>query len=250
MNQIFLAIAALMTLALCGCGGGGGSPAAEEEPSGIVIEGPNFVKELTGGIWSGTSTSDQGGANQNLLMVSTDSGRLRALSLSTGAQFVGTVSTTQDDFSGSGVAIAPQGFTWPDTTLATPFNITGQFSQRAAVTSTWTTTATSESGTINIQYDSDLHARRSSLEKIAGNWVNLTQRTFSTTGTLLAQGTTDANFTFTDTGIYTGNDEAGCQYSGAVILIDPEYNVYNVTSVVSNCVGLNNIYTGLAACRV
>jgi hypothetical protein len=241
MSKGAIAIVCLISFTIIGCGGGGAAP-----PTAVPMPAPTpVIDEELGGVWFGTSTNDQGGANQDLIVVSTDDGRLSAASLTTGAQFVGNISTTGDDLVGSGIAVAPQGFTWSNSTTATAFNITGQLSERAALSSTWNTPATNESGTINIQYDSDVHMRGSTLDKITGNWVSLETLSFSNSGALLAQGTIDGNFAFTSAGVFTGSDVIQCQYSGTASIIDPRYNVYNLSTTVTSCPAFNSTYSGL-----
>jgi hypothetical protein len=240
MKSSIAGISFVISFTIIGCGGGGGS--ATPSPTQVATPAPVIDEDL-GGVWFGTSTSDQGGPDQDLLVISTDDGRLRALSLSTGAQFVGTISTTGDDLVGSGVAVAPQGSTWSNNTSVTEVNLTGQLSERAVLASSWNTPATSESGTINIQYDSDIHTRVPSLDIFNGNWVTLQQIT-SESGFIKETGIIASVFTLSD-GDLTGSDVTNCNYSGTIRPVNAIFNTYDVNVTVTNCGTSDGAYTGL-----
>ena len=167
----------------------------------------------TGGIWNGTSTSNQGFPNQQLSMITTPDGRFAAISLTTGAQFVGNIGSTNDE--------------------------------QSRFSATWELPATGESGTLNFEYD-PIHQRDSSAEIFQGEWVTLAELALDqASGRILAQGTIDARFDFAD-GFFSGIDEFNCQYQGNILTRSTNFNIYNISVRVSGCEFSGN-YTGLGA---
>tara|TARA_R110002072_G_scaffold20841_5_gene75224 strand:+ start:13332 stop:14513 length:1182 start_codon:yes stop_codon:yes gene_type:complete len=200
----------------------------------------------TGGIWNGTSTSNQGFPNQQLSMITTPDGRFAAISLTTGAQFVGNIGSTNDgQFSATGIAIPPAGFVWLDGSSSATVRVEGSLNEQSRFSATWELPATGESGTLNFEYD-PIHQRDSSAEIFQGEWVTLAELALDqASGRILAQGTIDARFDFAD-GFFSGIDEFNCQYQGNILTRSTNFNIYNISVRVSGCEFSGN-YTGLGA---
>jgi hypothetical protein len=209
----------LVLFSACGGGGSGG---------GVVPE-----DQALGGLWSGTLRIDGVSGTQELVGISTDDGRFRFISVDTEGQFIGTVSASGTRASGSGKAFAPPGFTWRDGSTVTTVTMTGTVRQRSALSGNWTA-GTGESGSFNLNYDTD-HEKDSSLSLVEGVWTvyddNLNPF---------------ATFTIEADGRFSAQNAVGCASLGQISIIDPGYNVYDIESTVSNC-AIAGSYTGLGA---
>lgn len=216
----FLAVL-LPLFAACGGGSSGGD-------GGIVP-----ADQSLGGLWYGTLTIDGQAGAQDLVGVSTADGRFHFISADTAGQFIGVVGATGTSVSGSGKAFAPPGFTWRDGSTVTTVTMTGTLKQQNSLVGAWTS-GTGESGTFDLDYDSD-YEKDSSLGLLAGVWTvyddNLNPF---------------ATFTIEANGQFSGQNVAGCTSLGQISIIDPRFNVYGIESTVSNCV-IAGDYTGLGA---
>lgn len=199
-----------------------------------------------GGIWNGSSTSDQGFPNQQFSMITTPDGRFAALSLTNGAQFVGTIASAANGrFSATGIAIPPNGFLWLDGSSSATLQVDGILSEQKSFSATWKLPSTGESGTLSFEYDA-IHQRDSSTALFQGEWVTLAALSLDqASGRILAEGTIDARFEFSN-GFFSGLDASNCQYQGNVLTRDTNFNIYNISVRVSGCQFSGN-YTGLGA---
>jgi len=215
-------LAAMLFLPACGGGGGddngGGGTTADQE---------------SGGLWFGTLVIDGQAGRQDLVGLSTDDGRFRFISADTEGQFIGTGNVAGTRVTGSGKAFAPPGFTWRDGSTVTTLTMSGTLRERRSMAGTWSA-GTGESGTFDLDYDPD-HDKDSSLTLLAGVWTvyddNLNPF---------------ATFTIDADGQFSGQNAVGCSSIGRISIIDARYNVYGITSSVSNC-AIAGDYEGLGA---
>ncbi len=217
----------LFSMALAACGGGGSG-----EPIGVTTPVAN---ELLGGIWEGTSTA--AGNSQSIIGVTTDDGRFRFLSLSTEGQYIGSFSVfDQNQVSGSGFGVAPLGFVWSDGSTVTSLTVTGTVSERNSYGGSWAT-GSGESGTFNLDYD-PIYNRTSSLAKVQGTYTS-----FDDFGNATGVFTIDSN------GNVVGQDIDACVYGGLVSIVNSNYNLYEISLTVTNCVQFSGMYNGLGGLR-
>jgi len=209
----------LVSMAACGGGSSGGG--------GGVVPGDQAL----GGLWSGTLTIAGQPGTQTLVGVSTEDGRFRLFSVDTEAQFVGTAQVVRTSVSGSGDAFAPPGFTWLDGSTVTTVTMTGTLQQRNSLVGDWKA-GTGESGTFDLDYDAD-YETDSSLALLTGVWTvyddNLNPF---------------ATFTIDADGKFSGQNAVGCTSLGRISIIDARFNVYDITSTISNC-AIAGDYAGL-----
>ena len=139
------------------------------------------------------------------------------------------VATQGSGVSGSYFAYSGSG-PFPNGTLST----TGTLS--AVLTpSVLTGTLTDQTGltaSLGLNFD-NVYNIGSALPTLAGTW-SFTANGFSLTATILPDGT------------FTATDSAGCAYHGAFVVIDPNFDAYGESHVLS-CNGVNVNFTGLAS---
>lgn len=211
------------------CGGGGGSDGGTSTPPPSSPAPPDTKP---GGIWSGQTTNDAApGVTQDLIGVTTDAGEFRFLSLSTAGQFIGSLTVSGDNATGTGLGWAPFGSTWTDGTVLTNLDISAEVTERQQFTGTWTA-GTGESGTFTFAYE-HLHERTSSLSKLSANW-------FYTDGPYSLTISIDAS------GAISGSDTDGCVYSGTGTIPDAQFNTYALAFEITGCGSFNGSYAGLA----
>ena len=207
----------LLVITLFGCGEGGSfAPAANQ---------------ALGGIWEGTDSD-----GTEIVALSTDSGRFHWLA-ETGDQGFGTGSVSGSVVTLNYTLVAPLDFTLFDGSASATCSGTGTIQERQTLavtvdctTSLGGTLSTSASLTYNSLFDRD-----SALSVIAGNYE-------------------DEGLVFNinaDGVIFEQDPIFGCVLGGKVTIIDPNFNAYDVSLSVSNCVGQASIlngstFTGLA----
>ncbi len=207
----------LLVITLFGCGEGGSfAPAANQ---------------ALGGIWEGTDSD-----GTEIVALSTDSGRFHWLA-ETGDQGFGTGSVSGSAVTLNYTLVAPLDFTLFDGSASATCSGTGTIQERQTLavtvdctTSLGGTLSTSASLTYNSLFDRD-----SALSVIAGNYE-------------------DEGLVFNinaDGVIFEQDPIFGCVLGGKVTIIDPNFNAYDVSLSVSNCVGQASIlngstFTGLA----
>ncbi|MBT8086188.1 MAG: hypothetical protein KJN72_13250 [Woeseia sp.] len=238
MKTIIIAIG-LSTLVLTGCGGGGGVSTPAPAP---------VADEKMGGVWVGTSTS--GGNTHTLIGLSTDDGRFHFFTddprtaWELGTQFVGSIGnfagsisvSNQNQISGSGVGAPTDCCGWNDGSVDTPVTVSGTLSEGDSITGSWSA-STGENGTFNLTFD-PIYNRTSSLAKVQGTYTTFDER-FGDGGNAYSSITIDSN------GSINGQDVDGCIWSGMVSIIDSNFNVYEITTTVSNCGDIDGTSTGL-----
>ena len=218
-------LACFALIAACGCGGGGGY--------GGGGGGPIFVSVNAdpGGIWTGTDSLTPA---LTLAVVITEAGQVRGIR-SDGAQYVGTVTTSGNNISGSFNGYLPAGSTFADGSNHGTGSISGTISAGHSITATVTfTTAnnSTESGALNGTFDS-LYNTGSSLASISGNYTN---------------PQTGATVSVTSAGVITSQEATtGCVINGTVSIIDARYDVYNVSYSFASCLGAYAFLNGTTA---
>jgi len=212
-----------VVLLLSACGGGG-STGPGVEP---------VVDQTLGGLWFGTLTTDGVLGNQDLVGITSDDGRFRFVSVDTLGQFIGTVQSSGTDVTGSGNGFAPIGTTWGDGSTVTPITVSATLHQRSSFSGTWAA-GTGEAGTFEFNYDPD-YEKTSSLALLIGVWT-----AYDDNLNPIVTFTIDAD------GLFSGQNVNGCTSLGQISIIDPSFNVYDITSTVSNCF-IAGDYAGLGA---
>jgi hypothetical protein len=210
MNKIFLAI--LFSLSLSACGGGGGGA-----PAPVV---PVVVNEDANGIWEGTFTD---GAAAFAIGGLIYEGTIIALSTEANALYVGTYSVVGDNFTASVTVYEIGG-----TVLGTA-SLVGVVTEQSQLSLTYTTSYGS-SGSISIFYD-NVYDRNSSFATLAGNYSRIDN---------------SLNLTIQGDGSFSGIDTDGCQIDGNFLILDPNFNLYRITAVITLCGLANGSYTGFA----
>ena len=218
--RIFKLILSLAPAALLAVACGGGSQDASTGPGGNA---------LPGGVWTGQIVAP--GEVQLVAAVTTDGGEFRVLDLATQGQFAGTITVNGNSATGSGLGWAGDGATWMDGSSLTTLNITGAVTERQRISGDWTA-GSGETGTYTLAYNS-IHARASSLAKLAANW-------FFTDGTYALAVSINGN------GDITGSDTDGCVLNGSASIPDAAFNTYALTIDLSSCGAVSGRYQGLA----
>ena len=235
ITQFLRVAASVSALFLAACGGGGGGGGIVGGGGGIVV-----VDASVGGIWEGTATSDlEPGVVYTVVGIATEDGRLRLfvedLTLIVDAeasQLAGNLTTDGDDVSGDVQVWASLGFTFANGETTDMATFSGTVDERTSLSGTWTA-STGETGTFDLTY-LPLYERGSSLAAMEGMWTS-----FDENDNPYGNYMVDAN------GNITGSDVQGCQFSGAITIIDAAYNVYEVTLTISMCGALDGQYSGL-----
>ena len=125
-----------------------------------VCEAPAAGDAQIGGIWQGSITSNEGTLEYEA--ITADDGAFRFFSIDTRTQFRGTLSASNNDLSGSGVAVL-------NGTSANDITISGQINEQNSLVANWQSPS-GDSGNINLQYW-DIYERSSSLSKLDGDWT-------------------------------------------------------------------------------
>ncbi len=176
----------------------------------------------TGGIWTGTITSNQG--VDEFLGISTDDGKFRFFSLITRSELHGNISVSNNELSGTGFGV------FDGENLLT-ITLNGQIKERQSITGSWSA-STGESGNLDFQY-LDVYTRSSSIEKLNGGWTG-----------------TDDGLVWIElainNGAIGGTDILNCEHNGTITILDPMVNAYLIEDTVSNC-PISGEYIGLAA---
>ncbi len=203
-------VISIIVLFLSGCGGGGGGGTTDTSPTSVPP-----------GIYEGTITPTGGTADSAVALI-TSSGKVAILDISTIEGFIGTISgssLTGTIYSNSSVPATAQ------ITSASGNNISGTY------------TSSLGGGTFALVADPNLYARGASLSKLVGTWVD----------SVFTSGTGTSTWVIQADGTYSVTTTLGCNGTGAFSTIDPTKNEYSFTLTITNCVGLNGTYTGIAA---
>jgi hypothetical protein len=214
---------AFSSLLLTACGGGGGSDGAETvESTAPAVSNPVPQDVSANGLWSGTFT-ETGLGTFDVAGIFYD-GRLIAISESANAIYDG--SYTMDGETISAAVTGFEIFGGPFVTTA----MTGN-TQEASNISLSFSTSYGSNGTISLDYDAT-YDQPSSLEAVSDVW-------------LFTDGGYSITLVVDDDGEYVGSASDGCLYSGRIGLLDPNKNLYDVSTSIENCGVRNGDYTGL-----
>jgi hypothetical protein len=188
---------------------------------------------LPGGHWFGTVTNDLHAVTEEYIAMVDENGRFRFASVDSAVQMSGNFAIVGNALTGDGIAFADAGVVWLDSTSATPVTIEGTISSRSEMSGTWVTAA-GELGTFEFFYDPTFYERASPLNLLAGSWIAYDEN-------LNPQVT----FTIAADGSFVGQNTLGCNSIGQFVIIDVDFNLYEVQSTIADC-ALAGDYVGLA----
>lgn len=217
-QRVRVTLLAALSATLVACGGGGGGSGSGSPPP------PNAS---AGGLWVGTLTDGTG-----VVAIVAENGDFHVLQ-EDGVQHFGTVTTSQSSVSSSFVGVTLIGTTFPDGATHGTGTLTGTVQERVrlSATSSFRTSAGTNSSTgVTLDYD-PLHERDSSLAAVAGNYQDFA------TGSIVS---IDANGS-----AFTQDPLTGCVTNGTLSIIDSRFNVYRVQYSYSSCQGAFAVLNGV-----
>lgn len=211
-----------------GCSGGsGGSPAPAPLPP------PPPADALPGGHWVGTVTNEFNAVTEEYVALVDENGRFRFVSVDSAVQMSGNFAVVGNDLAGDGTAFADAGVFWLDASSATAVTMEGTIAERSEMSGTWTTVA-GEFGSFEFFYDPTFYERASPVALLAGSWIAYDESL-----------NPEATFTIAADGSFTAQNTSGCNSTGQFAEIDPDFNLYEMQSVIADC-PLAGDYVGLA----
>jgi hypothetical protein len=228
-NRIIMLLGATAYL-LAACGGGSSAPANSPPPPTVPPPPPATLQP--GGLWFGTLTNDMNMVTELFLAFTTDDGRFRLVSGQSDVQFHGQANVTGANFDGDGRAYADAGVNWLDGNPVVDFGLSAVIQQRDSFLGSWVNDS-GESGTFEFFYE-DLYERDSDTSLLEAVWTGFDEL-----------GNPSVTFTIDATGAFVGQNANGCVSSGQISAINPAFNMYEVTSEITNC-GIAGTYAGLA----
>jgi hypothetical protein len=251
-------------LALPGCGGGGGGesapqlttgappppavpPTPPENPPpvsasafdcdspGPVVPGQG-IDALPGGYYQGSLFDCQLGYSVEVIALVSNDGRFRVFPFNSSESHLlsGTLRTDERNFQGSGLDFAQQGVEY-FSGGATDLWIDGAIRARQSLDGRWGT-EWGGYGYFTLSY-TVAYEIPSSFERLAGDWG-----WYGETNPHGGQVT----WTIEASGRISGQDTTGCDYAGQLGIIDPRYNVYELTVTIAGC-EMGGDYSGLAS---
>jgi hypothetical protein len=191
------------------------------------------MDQSMGGFWLGVVTFDMNQTSELFVALTTEDGRYRFISGESNTQFIGSQMIDTTNVTGSGLGYADTNTTWSDNTAVTESTTDAQLVERDTFSGTWST-ASGDSGQFDMFYDFEYESP-SSLALLEGVWTSYDDF-----------GNPVATFSIDDGGQLTGQNTSGCTSSGQISIIDDRYNIYDVSSTISNCF-IAGDYSGLAA---
>ena len=90
-----------------------------------------------------------------------------------------------------------------------------------------------DTGALNVTYN-EIYDQPSSLEKTYGEWSYTDREGLST------------DITIDENGKLLGSDTDGCEYSGFIDIINPNYNVYKINVDIKECSSVSGLYEGVS----
>lgn len=197
-------------IALAGCSHrGGAGPAASDGGDGQT--------QSIDGVWNGTDSSGRG-----IVALVDAAGEFNVIR-EDGTQYVGTATVSGDALSAKAERVTKAGGS--EGSEAEAASVTGKVQQRQSMSLRIVPAAAARpfaTDTMSLQFNS-IYSNPSSLAIIAGDYMD------STTGNAI---TVNGSGT-----IFWRDSSDGCLASGAVSLIDPRYNLYEVQFSYSACQG-------------
>jgi len=201
-----------MAGALAGCGGGSGGSSSDLLPL--------LPNASPGGIWRGADPIS-GLALSGVVTEAGDFNFVRA----DGVQYYGTLTTSQNNISGTFSGIVPAGTAFEDGSTQGTGTVSGTIVARQTITATLTfVTAnnSSSTGSGSLSFDT-LYNSGSALTTVAGNYVDSVNNSVISVS---ADGT-----------LFDQIPASNCVLNGQVSIIDSRYDAYQVQYTYSNCVG-------------
>jgi hypothetical protein len=191
------------------------------------------MDQAMGGFWLGVLTFDISQTSELFVALTTEDGRFRFISGESDTQFIGTQVIDMTHTVGTGLGYSDPITPWLDMTAVSATTTDAQLLEKDSFTGIWTT-ASGESGNFDFFYDST-YQNPSSLAILEGVWTAYDDF-----------GNPEATFSIDGLGQFSGQNTSGCASVGQISLIDERYNVYEVTSSISNCF-IAGDYGGMAA---
>lgn len=223
-NTLFL----LLVFALLNaCSGGGGGQAPGVSPPDD--NSPPAVAKL-GGFWFGDMTIDSAQGTEECGALITEDGQFRFLCIFTDLQLAGMSSRDMNTLSGAGLAFSSLVFL--DGSFVQDVAVEATLIAETSLTGTWTTPA-GDSGSFDMIYDTE-YEKPSSLALLEGVWQGTDEL-----------GNPNATFTIDNLGSFTASNNNGCNSSGMFLLLDSDYNIYQMDSTIVGCAIAGN-YSGMA----
>jgi hypothetical protein len=219
-----LSLISALVLTACGGGGGGSDNNTSAPPAAPVNASP-------GGIWLGRDPIGGG----DLLGVVSETGEGHFIRLTDDAQYVGTVTTSGNNISGSYQGFAPFGFTFIDGSTSGNGSLSGTIQQRQQISATFNFTTSrgrSDQGSTTLTYQT-LYDLDSSLSLVAGNYRDPDD---GSTINVNSSGV-----------IFSQSALTGCIINGQISIIDSRYNAYRVSYTFSGCLGTASSLNGTTA---
>ena len=229
-------IVPLVVLILTACGGGGSGSATSPPPPPLPPPPP--TNESPAGIWEGTFTSTVFNAVDQVLGVATATGDIRFISIDSGSQFFGQVTVSGDAVSGTLRAVSLAGGQFAGGPASGSVNIEGTLSARNSISGTFI--GVGDEGTFSLTFN-NLYDRDSSILKVQDHW-SAPETIFKIL--LPGLGAAPIGLAIQDTGDFAGADTDGCDYSGSIGILDPDFNIYDAALTVSSCGQLDGQYAG------
>ena len=198
-------------------------PTQQQVNNSLNINGndPASPTSAAAGLWQGSYTI--GDKTYSATGIINSSGEAR-FTLSTGVNFIGTVSTQNSKISGAFSVYDPDGI------INGTSSLSGSFSPRGNMTATYTAPGGSSStynGYLDVSYNT-IYVNPAALPLLVGTWSN----------------TFGLSFTIGE-GKFTGSDnQDGCYYSGNISVPSSADNIYELTVAISGCNKAGN-YNGL-----
>jgi hypothetical protein len=237
MHKPLKILAVLPTLLLLNACGDG----SLDNDDDSAVTPPVAIPVQIGGIWRGTVIEDGNTLTPRSVVIYTTDSSLPVdnfrLTSNFANQVVGNVSLDPLDNTqllGDGlVSYAPQDFFISDGAVKTTCDITATLQEATSLVGRYSC-LDGGTGDITVAYDA-LYEFDSSLSLIEGLW-----------------GNGDIVFEVDSTGnIISWSDTNGCAVTGSIELLDPNFNMYNMSLTIddelpSNCQLLAGFYTGLA----
>jgi len=220
--QILTLLAVVALSAACGGGGGGGGG----------VSTPVVRNAAVGGIWEGTATISGQGVSALIGLVAED-GRAHFIQ-DDGVQYWGTVRSSGNTITASFDGAVEIGDSFIDGSTSGTGSLNGTIQERSTITATvafTTARGTRSSSTISLRYNA-LYERDSSLATVSGNYTDA-----------FAPGSDIVNVS--SSGVLFGQSlGASCVINGAVTVINPAYNAYEIQYSYANCTGVDSVLNG------
>lgn len=225
--EVTLSAVAAVALAACNSDGGGGSGVA---PIGPIVEG----------VYSGTLQTGGGTADTLFAMMDLNGNGVVVDQTNPAIFRLEGATGSNDVFISQFIALAGAGVTFPNGEAVDFGNFAGTLVQGKSITGTASidgmvvamqTQIITNSFVLN--YNTASSAIPASFAALAGTYG-------------FSLGTTTVSLTFTNSGTFTGQDNANCSYEGKVVVPNPTINVYEIAGT-QTCPALAAALTGVAS---